>query len=107
MRSALVAALVSCADIRLRSRARRFLHGLSSDELQYIAEFLGSCILESAQRCGCSRAQIAARIAEFQQVRPDHTSPADQDHKMILLLEFLCRSNREQHSFPMGAGQAG
>jgi hypothetical protein len=108
VRSALVAALVSCADTRLRSRARRFLHGLSSDELQFIAEFLGACILESAQRYGCSRGQIAARIAEFQQAGRGYSyrSP-DRDHKMILLLEFLCRSNSQEGSLPMRAGQAG
>ena len=103
MRSALVAALVSCADVPLRSRARRFLLGLSSDELQFIAEFLGACVLECAQRSPCSRTQLAGRIAEFEQAR-NHPTP-DRDHKMILLLEFLCRSNRQQYSLQVRAGQ--
>jgi hypothetical protein len=108
VRSALVAALASCADAHVRSRARRFLCGLSSDELQFIAEFLGSCILESAQRSPCSRAQIAERIAEFQQARSGCSACSpDQEHKMILLLEFLCRNSLQHASLPLRAGQAG
>jgi hypothetical protein len=106
VRSALVAALVSCADVPFRSRTRRFLIGLSSDELQFIAEFLGSCILESARRSRCTRAQLSERISEFQHTRTGLApcSP-DQEHKMILLLEFLCRSTLQQLSIPVRAGQ--
>jgi hypothetical protein len=87
-RQDLVAALVACADAPLRARARRFVSGLSADELQFIAEYLGACILESAQRCSCSRAELARRVAEFQETRESF----DRDHKAILLLEFLCRT---------------
>lgn len=104
MRSSLVAALVSCADGPFRSRARRFLLGLSRDELQFIAEFLGSYILESAGSC-CSRAELARRIAEFQESRAGSARCAsDQDHKMILLLEFLRQSARRQFAMPLKAG---
>ena len=41
MRNALVTALTSCADRPTKNKARRFLSGLSFDELQFIAEFLG------------------------------------------------------------------
>ena len=106
MRSSLVAALVSCADLPLRSRARRFLLGLSADELQFIAEFLGACILERAGRSQCSRAELANRIAGFQQARTvAGPSSPDQEHKMIVLLEFLCRSCLQQYSLPVRAGQ--
>ena len=107
MRKTLVNALVSCADPRLQPRARRFLLGLSRDELEFIAEFLGACILESARRSRCSRAQMAVRIAEFQQARLGcaRCSP-DEEHKMILLLEFLCRSNLQQIPVPVRAPQA-
>jgi hypothetical protein len=88
-RQELVAALVACADTPFRARARRFVSGLSADELQFIAEYLGACILDYAGRCCTSRAEIAARIAEFQQAR---RPAADRDHKSILLLEFLCRT---------------
>jgi hypothetical protein len=66
------------------------LQGLSSDELQFIAEYLGSRILESSETDCCSRSELALRVAHFQAVRA-HTLSADAEHKMILLLEFLCR----------------
>lgn len=92
MRNSLVAALVSCVDRPLKTRARRFLLGLSSDELQFIAGFLGCCILELSEDAGNSRAQTAGRIAEHQQARAPRCS-WDQEHKMILLLEYLSRSS--------------
>jgi hypothetical protein len=88
-RQDLVAALVAFTEAPLRSRARRFVDGLSADELQFIAEYLGACILE-AGRCGCcSRAELGRRIGEFQHARGWNR---DCDHKSILLLEFLCRT---------------
>ena len=98
MGSALVAALVSCAEGPLQSKTRRFLMGLSSDELQFLAEFLGASILESGGHRPCSRDQLALRIADFQKRRAPGAPrlSADQDHKMILLLEFLCRSGLQQ-----------
>jgi hypothetical protein len=83
LRQDLVAALVACAEAPFRARARRFASGLSADELQFIAEYLGSCILE-ADHCGCSPAALAARLPA-----------ADRDHKMILLTEYLCRTGNQ------------
>jgi hypothetical protein len=97
-RQDLVAALTACTQNPFRAKARRFLRGLSADEMQFIAEFLGSLILESAERCHCSRAQLAVRIHEFQQTRPRRHSL--DDHKMILLLEYLCRSGLQQPTVP-------
>jgi hypothetical protein len=75
-----------------RESVSRFLHGLSSDELQYLAEFFGACTLEASDRTG----QPAGRIAAFGRAqRPrcrSHAWLADQDHKMILLHEYLGRS---------------
>jgi hypothetical protein len=98
VRATLVAALISCAEEPLQCKARRFLLGLSCDELQFLAEFLGSSILECSAKRPCSRAQLAARIAEFQRERACFAAEqsADRDHKMILLLEFLCRSGLQQ-----------
>jgi len=90
-RQELAAALVASADSPCRANARRFVNGLSSDELQFIAGYLGACILESTQQSQRSRAELAARLAEFQQSHA-RTLGADQDHKMILLLEYLWRS---------------
>jgi hypothetical protein len=82
-----------CAEHRFQKKARRFLLGLSTDELQYIAEFLGACVLESVGRSAASRRDLADGIAQFQQVRRAPADClADQEHKMILLLEYLCRS---------------
>jgi hypothetical protein len=94
LRSVLVAALASCTDDHLKSEARRFLGGLSRDELQFIAEYLGASILESDELCSGSRRELANHIAEFQRSRYGTTtgSNPDHDHKTILLLEFLCRS---------------
>ena len=108
MQRTLVAALVSCVDGSLRGKARRFLVGLSSDELEFIAEFLGACILESSATCRRrSRAELSARIAEFQHARftRGRLQPEDQEHKMILLLEYLCRTGLREFSVPMRAGQ--
>ncbi|MGA2591241.1 MAG: hypothetical protein ABSH32_15080 [Bryobacteraceae bacterium] len=92
MRRALVSAATACVEERLQRKARKFLQGLSTDELQYIAEFLGACVLESWGDTACSRSQLADGIAHFDRFRP---APAgclsDQEHKMILLLEYLCR----------------
>ena len=80
-RQHLVAALIASTEAPFRARARRFASGLSSDELQFIAEYLGSCILESAGRGWCSPCQLASRLPA-----------ADRDHKVLLLHEYLCRT---------------
>jgi hypothetical protein len=99
----LVTALSACVDKPQQSKTRHFLSGLSSDELQFIAEYIGSCILDSARLCCCSREQLAGRIAAFQRARQETllVSQADQEHKMILLLEFLCRIGMQQFSSPV------
>ena len=108
MRNTLVAALVSCADRPLKPRARQFLMGLSADELQFIAEFLGACILEPEEKGRYSRAELAERIVQFQRARlwRSQGSSEDQGHKMILLLEYLCRSGSPRISLAMRAGHA-
>ena len=95
MRSVLINALIGCTDRSRRSRSRRFLQGLSRDELQFIAEYLGCCILESPACCQCSRSELARQVTEFEACRYhdqacDAQQEADSGHKMILLLEFLC-----------------
>jgi hypothetical protein len=91
VRSPLVAALVSCADSPHKSQARRFLQGLSADELQFIAGFLGACVLDSEGQPCISRAQWAERITRYQTAPDGFRAPrsADREHKMILLLEYL------------------
>jgi hypothetical protein len=93
LRQDLVAALAACADCSSKAKARSFLSGLSADELQFIADFQAACILESSCSTRCSREQLAERIAAFQRSRG---ATSDQDHKMILLLEYLCRSGMQE-----------
>ena len=83
MRRSLISALVEYAALPSRSRARRFLVGLSSEELQFIAGFLGSCILESAE------------LREYRRLlsRPDSEV---QEHKVLVLREYLSRSGLVQ-----------
>ena len=89
MRSVLVAALASCTTSRSKYQTRRFLGGLSRDELQFIADYVGASILESAEDGPFSRPELAGRVVEFQRHRGSHP---DLDHKTILLFEFLGRS---------------
>lgn len=92
MRTALISAISACAERRFQKKARTFLQGLSRDELQYIAEFLGACVLESLGRSALSRRELADGIAHFEHVRRAGADcRSDQEHKMILLLEYLCR----------------
>ena len=113
-KSSLVCALIACLENSQKRPARRFLQGLSVDELQYIAEFLGACILESGGQCRGSRTQLAEAIKQFERNRHGAAVDAvsrgldplqDQEHKMILLLEYLCRSGVTQHTMSVGAGQ--
>jgi hypothetical protein len=93
LRTALIAAIAVCAEPRFQRKARKFLLGLSTDELQYIAEFLGACVLESLGRSAVSRRELAEGIAYFEQIRRAPAGcQADQEHKMIVLLEYLYRS---------------
>jgi hypothetical protein len=103
VRNSLVAAMVSCVDGSFRNRARRFLVGLSCDELQFIAEYLGACILDSSEECLPSGAEAAGRMARFQQARVSRAGARSEDleHKMILLLEYLCRSGHGEVSIPV------
>jgi hypothetical protein len=103
LRSNLVAAIVSCAGSPHKSTARRFAQGLSSDELQFIAGFLGACVLDCSGKPCTSRAQLAERIAWYQQASAACPCSADEDHKMILLLEFLCRSGAPMVALSAGA----
>ena len=89
LRSALVSALATCCERPLRSPVRRFLVGLSSDELEFIAGFMGSCILEAS-----------GEISGYRPAREDALTD-DQNHKMILVREFLCRGGLRPAPSPM------
>jgi len=71
VRRVLTAALIARAEQSQRSKVRRFLGGLSYDELQFIAAYLGACILE---------ANAQPRV-----------DSEDGELKTILLFEYLSR----------------
>jgi hypothetical protein len=105
----LVSALASCANSGERPKVRRFLLGLSWDELEYIAEFVGSSILESSTPRFGSRDQLAGRVTEFERTRlRERTISAallrDHEHKMMVLMEYLCRTGPRQESLVARAG---
>jgi hypothetical protein len=100
MKTLLVSSLCSMISVEHRRKTRQFLLGLSTDEMQYIVEFLGACILESENPSGWTRSQLTQGIQRFDQRR--HSFPADRQHKMILLLEFLSRCNGASAPLPTG-----
>jgi hypothetical protein len=89
MNTILVRSLAAMVADKKRRRVRQFLLGLSGGELQYLASFLGACILESEQPYQWNRAQLTAGIERFDQTQ----TCADREHKMLLLHEFLSRCN--------------
>ena len=96
-RASLVKALSTVALMDRRRTARRFLEGLSAEELRYIASYFGACLLESALHSeSVSRGQIAWDVLQYECSRAGICARPfsdDIEHKMILLLEYLscCR----------------
>ena len=92
-RTTLVRALSALVVGDSQRAARRFLEGLSTDELGYIASYMGACLIESALRPRqASRCQLAREIQEYECCRivpPGMQFYGDVQHKMILLLEYL------------------
>jgi hypothetical protein len=88
-RRELVAALADCADRPYRPVARRFLCGLSADEMQFIAEFLGASILELHETCRAEAAGVSGA--------------SDRNHKLLVLSEFLRRTGLEKTLGPAPA----
>jgi hypothetical protein len=112
LRTALISALAACAHEPFQQNACKFLQGLSRDELEYIAEFIGACVLESSgdppPRVPWHR---ASGIAHFDWYRWRSAKPrparglSDREHKMIVLHEYLCRANLKPYALPVGAGR--
>jgi len=100
-RNSLVTALSACAESPVRARARRFLSGLSADELEFIAGFVGACILKSSE----DTAGAAVSLEQECRIAGSGAGRIDHEHKMILLREFLHRSRRPISRFS-GAGPA-
>ena len=106
-RASLVKALSTVALTDRRRKARRFLEGLSTNELRYIASYLGACFLESALQADAeSRSQVLWQIAQYECSRADDCDcSAHAEHQMILLIEYL-KSCRCPDAVKMAAGSA-
>ena len=102
-RAALVQALSSVSEGGRRIAAERFLEGLSSDELRYIADFVGASCLEPDLKPGQTRALIAECIERYQSMAGSRDGCC---HKMILLLEFLSLNTVRSGSFRALGGVA-
>ena len=96
----LVQALACIMNLDRRETAHLFLEGLSTDELQYIAAFLGTRLLNPALGISeASRDRLARLIAQYEWSRQPYRMTgaagesnvvcSDISHKMILLLEYL------------------
>jgi hypothetical protein len=103
MKTILVRSLCSMVPQGQQRKARQFLLGLSTDELQCIAEFLGSCILESERLRGSRRADLSECIQRFYDCR--NCADAERRHKGILLIEFLRRCGLGSDSLATQTGQ--
>jgi hypothetical protein len=78
-------ALLSSVETRLRAKARRFLDGLSLDELKQIASFSGACALESFTVGRCTREQLAELVWRF------GVLAGVEDSTLLLVFEYFCR----------------
>lgn len=107
--SPLVDALLGISLLGRRETTRRFLEGLSTDELQYIAAFLGAKILDpNPDVSPLNRAALASEIERYEVSQRGARNEADAAHKMILLLEFLSigKSLRADQAWSNGVGIA-
>jgi hypothetical protein len=85
IKSSLQEALLFAVDPRLRGKARRFLAGLSLDELESIASFSGACVLEGRAVQTCTREHLAEWVRQF------GLQARKSDGLMLLLFEYFCR----------------
>lgn len=100
MKTTLVAALVACVSERVQTKTRRFLAGLSQDELEFLAEFQGCRVLESSglKFSGLDCWELDERLDRFQRLRVKRSKQGfdDQEQKMILLREYLRRAGTRE-----------
>jgi hypothetical protein len=101
VRVALETALADCAVTREKAEVRRFLTGLSKDELRYIAEFLGVCLMEPARFPFRDFGEALESIVAFGCAQH---RPFDRDHKSLVLMEYLRRAGLRETPLAMRAG---
>lgn len=107
-RASLVTAISSASKLGRREVARRFLEGLSTDELQYIAAYFGAHLLEPRSNdLEQSRNEMAHQIEQYEVKAVQSAGSTnlkvssegcDVSHQMIVLLEYLSTCNMRSES---------
>ena len=87
-RSSMVGALLRSALPSYRHLVLEFLQGLSRDELECLAEFQGSCVLEEEFSVVCQPYRLMADFFDPSVSERWH-NPDDRAHKMFVVLAFL------------------
>ena len=87
-RSLMVGALLRSAFPSNRHFVLDFLQGLSRDELECLAEFQGSCVLEEEFSVACHPYRLMAEFFD-PSVSERWRNPDDRAHKMFIVLAFL------------------
>ncbi len=113
-RASLVTAISSMSTSCRREAARRFLEGLSADELQYIAAYFGARLLEPGPNGSeQSRDEMAHQIERYEgknktSPRSNGSSPesCNVSHRMIVLLEYLSACNMRSKTATVRANAA-
>jgi hypothetical protein len=115
-RASLVNAISSMSTSGHREAARRFLEGLSADELQYIAAYFGARLLEPRPNgTEQSRNEVAHQIERYEGKRktPQRSNgskvPPESNtvsHRMIVLLEYLRACNMRSKTAAVRANAA-
>jgi hypothetical protein len=87
-RSSMVGALLRSANPSRQRLVLDFLQGLSRDELECLAEFQGSCVLEEEFSVACQPYRLMADFFD-PSVSERWRNPDDRAHKMFVVLAFL------------------
>ena len=96
-RVTLVNAISSLTGADRRQGARRFLEGLSGDELEYIAEYFGARLIESYPTCPrLTRDEIALCVQRYDRAVAGPSTGGCRAHGMMILLEYLSVNHAPQ-----------
>lgn len=87
-RISIVGALLRSATPSNQHFVLEFLQGLSRDELECLAEFQGSCVLEEEFSVACQPYRLMADFFDPSVSERWH-NPDDRAHKMFVVLAFL------------------
>ena len=88
-RPALQNALLQYAQRDRHNAARAFLDALSVDELLFLAELLGACILHTSTRETDTWSVVRERVDFYRQATYiSQRQREDADHKMMVIAEF-------------------